>query len=111
MELVAVVGVVVVLAAVIGFALPSWWWLVGPPALFAILVAIAAATGSLDGEGGWALSIALLVLAVAVVTATLGLALGVGLRKATRRREPSHPVPHHPAVAPRDPLVDRPELP
>ena len=95
MEFLLAGGVVAVLAAVVGFVLPSWWWLAAPPALFAGVVAVAWETGNLDGEGGLAMAIVLLMTVPLMLFAMGGLAIAVAIGKSRRgktsRRHPLCP--------------------
>ena len=87
MEFLLAGGVVAVLAAVVGFVLPSWWWLTAPPALFAAVVAVAWQTGNLDGEGGLAMAIFLVTAMPLTLVAMGGLAVAVALGKSRRGRD------------------------
>ena len=103
MEFLLAGGVVAVLAAVVGFVLPSWWWLAAPPALFAGVVAVAWETGNLDGEGGLAMAIVLLMTVPLMLFAMGGLAIAVAVGKS--RRGQDEPAP------PSLPGMERPEGP
>jgi len=93
MEFLLAAGVLAVVGAVVAVALPSWWWLAGPPALFAGVVVIAWQTDALDGEGGLAMAIFLLMGLPLTLFAMSGIAVGVAIGRSLRNGDAPQPSP------------------